>query len=61
MSWAACWQVDNPSGSGTDAGNVSVASNATLAGSGNISGVVTVNVGGTLSPGAAWATPASAT
>ena len=52
--------VDTVSGSGTGTGNVSVASNATLAGSGAISGVVTVNVGGTLSPGP-WATPASAT
>ena len=44
--------VNNTSGSGTGTGNVSVELNATLGGTGSISGNVTVNSGGHIAPGA---------
>jgi len=43
--------VNNPSGSATGSGVVSIANGGTLAGNGIISGAVTVNSGGTLVPG----------
>jgi autotransporter-associated beta strand protein len=44
--------VNNTSGSGLGAGNVTVGGTGTLGGTGSISGAVTVGSGGTLSPGA---------
>jgi autotransporter-associated beta strand protein len=43
--------VNNPAGSATGSGAVSIANGGTLAGNGIISGAVTVNSGGTLVPG----------
>jgi autotransporter-associated beta strand protein len=43
--------VNNPTGSGTGAGDVQVASGATLAGTGAIAGIVSVAPGGILAPG----------
>jgi autotransporter-associated beta strand protein len=44
--------VNNPGGSGTGTGAVTVNSGATLAGTGTIGGAVTVNSGGAVAPGA---------
>jgi autotransporter-associated beta strand protein len=52
--------VANTSGSGTGTGAVSVANNATLAGTGFITGATTVNAGGTLRGGFAGGTSAEA-
>lgn len=46
--------VENSTGSATGAGNVIVQSGATLGGSGFIGGQVTVEIGGTLGPGASF-------
>jgi len=43
--------VNNPAGSGTGTGGVTINSGGTLGGTGSISGAVTNNAGGTLSPG----------
>ncbi len=48
--------VNNPTGSGTSSGAVTVNSGGTLSGNGIINGVVTVKPGGTLSPGASIGT-----
>ncbi len=47
--------VNNPSGSGTGSGDVTV-SGGTLGGTGTISGVIIVNSGGTISPGTSLGT-----
>jgi autotransporter-associated beta strand protein len=44
-------QVNNPGGSGTGSGNVTVANGGTLGGNGVISGAVSVNSGGAFAPG----------
>ncbi len=44
-------RVNNPIGSGTGAGDVQIASGATLAGTGSISGLVSIADGATLAPG----------
>ena len=48
--------VNNTTGSGTGTGAVSVASGATLGGTGSIGGTVTVSTGGTIAPGASTGT-----
>jgi fibronectin-binding autotransporter adhesin len=50
---AGAFFINNTAGSGTGSGSVIVANTATLGGQGFIGGPVTVNAGGTLSPGAA--------
>jgi autotransporter-associated beta strand protein len=48
--------VNNPTGSATGSGDVTVAAGSTLAGSGQIAGSVTVQSGATLAPGASLGT-----
>ncbi len=53
--------VNNNSGSGAGSGTLLVASSGTLGGTGIITGVVSVNAGGTLAPGTGPAAPGSLT